>query len=297
MIFAMSRVSISLSRAVLILTLIGTLGMPMAETAQTGSTQSPMSASGDKSADQLPVFEVATIKPEDPNATHFMDVAVSPGGRVRISGMPLKTLIVIAFRLSWWQISGDEGWMKKDLYTLEAKPTEGPQPASWDVRHTLFSIEDARLRQMLQALLIDRFQLKFHIETKEGPVFLLERNGKPLHLTPTKRPNIAGEVGRVSGNGVQFFNMSMPQLAKFFADHVVERTVLDKTSLNGSFDFESKDKLTDSDFGSAADPAGFQDRVRDSFLSALKEAGLKLTPASGPVESLVIDYASQPSPN
>jgi len=35
---------------------------------------------------------------------------------------------------------------------------------------------------MLQALLIDRFQLKFHRETKTGDVYLLEQSGKPLAL-------------------------------------------------------------------------------------------------------------------
>jgi hypothetical protein len=51
----------------------------------------------------------AQIKPVDPSAFHTVGINVFPGGRVVLSGMPLKALIGAAFRLSYWQIAGGDG--------------------------------------------------------------------------------------------------------------------------------------------------------------------------------------------
>src|SRR5882762_8699443 len=139
-----------------------------------------------KPAPELPQFEVASVKPADPNVPQMVGVKVYPGGRVAISGLSLKTLTATAFRLSYWQISGGDAWTEKDNYNVEAKPGGNLRSSIKDLRHTLFGIEDEHLRQMLQALLIDRFQLKFHRETKTGDVYLLGRNGKTLGLHPTE---------------------------------------------------------------------------------------------------------------
>ncbi|MGH9593813.1 MAG: M56 family metallopeptidase, partial [Bryobacteraceae bacterium] len=115
-----------------------------------------------------PEFEVVSIKPIDPNVMHRVGLQVYPGGRVVIHTASLKSLIVTAFGLSYWQISGGDEWTGKDNYDIEAKPSETMQATVTDLRYSLFAIEDENLRQMLQALLIDRFQLKFHRATKTG---------------------------------------------------------------------------------------------------------------------------------
>src|SRR5215475_5648109 len=137
--------------------------------------------------DQQLRFDVASIKPVDPNAFHMTGVRVFPGRRVVLSGLPLRTLVATAFHMSSWQIAGGDGWTTQDMYDIEAKPPESLQPGIRDLRHTLFGIEDESLRAMLQALLIDRFHLQFHRASKAGDVYALERNGKVLRLR-------AGEV-------------------------------------------------------------------------------------------------------
>ena len=84
---------------------------------------SPLLAIGLLAA-QSPAFEVATVKPIDPNpnAMHSPGVTIFPGGRVAISDTELKGLISIAFHISYWQISGGEPWVEKDKFDLEAKP-------------------------------------------------------------------------------------------------------------------------------------------------------------------------------
>ncbi len=115
-----------------------------------------------------------------------MGIKIYPGGRVTASYLSLKTLIIAAFGLSHTQLSGGDEWTEKDLFNIEAKPPEAMRSSIKDLRYTWWGIEDPRLREMLQTLLIDRFQLKFHRETKTGDVYLLERNGKPLQLRPAK---------------------------------------------------------------------------------------------------------------
>jgi uncharacterized protein (TIGR03435 family) len=80
----------------------------------------------------------------------------------------------------------------------------------------------------------------------------------------------------------------MPQLAAYLSSYVFHETVIDKTGLVGSYNFQSKTVLSDEDWQNL-DPA--------LILPAVKEMGLKLTRSTGPVTTLVIDQASHPSPN
>jgi uncharacterized protein (TIGR03435 family) len=107
-------------------------------------------------------FEVATIKLLAPDVQRTVGVTVYPGGRVVLSGMALKGLIGTAFQLSAWQISGDADWMTSDKYAIEARAPENSGITNFN--YTLYDIEDARLRAMLQTLLIDRFHLRVHRE-------------------------------------------------------------------------------------------------------------------------------------
>jgi uncharacterized protein (TIGR03435 family) len=242
---------------------------------------------------ELPRFEVASIKPSDPNAQHVVGLTIHPGGRVVIPYVSLKSLIITAFRLSWFQVSGGEGWVEKDNYDIEAKPSDDSLSSIETLRYTWFGIEDEHLRQMLQALLIDRFQLKFHRETKTGDIYLLEQSGKPLalHATDTPRggadPAGCGNIGYV-GAKWSIYASSMPQLAKYAADYIAHIPVLDRTELSGPFDY--KQRLPD------LEPNYGPDQT-DTFLHFLSELGLKLERSKGPVESFVIDHAAKPSPN
>jgi uncharacterized protein (TIGR03435 family) len=215
--------------------------------AQTGGSPSqPSVAAQAASQSPAPTFEVATIKPSSEQGE--MGVKVYPGGRIQINGFQLKGLIATAFNLNYWQISGGDDWINKDDYDLEAKPSESLRAQFTNTRHSLFTIDDPRLRAMLQSLLIERFQLKFHRETKSGDVFLLEQSGKPIKLKPardrstgenaTAPPGWSGDIDYVDGQ-FSLFNTSMPQFAQFASSMVLHKPVIDRTGLTGSYDFQS----------------------------------------------------------
>ncbi len=69
-----------------------------------------------------PAFEVATIKPVEPNGSHPHDLNVYPGGRILIRGYSPRSLIVTAYTLSSWQLSGGDSSMNNDQYDIEAIP-------------------------------------------------------------------------------------------------------------------------------------------------------------------------------
>ena len=249
-------------------------------------------------AERLPEFEVATIKPSDMHISGMQGPVVYPNGRVVIRRTTLKNLIVIAFQLSYWQVAGGEGWMSDTSYDIEAIPPENLSVQTLDLRYTNWAIEDKHLRQMLQALLIDRFQLKFHREQRSGTVYFLERSGRPLRLQPTKASSesentsestrFSGDIGFVGGRWV-LFNASLPQIAKYAADHILRTPVFDRTNLSGSFDYSQRAALSDAE-ANYSDPS-------DSFLLLIGELGLRLKSSRGAIETFVLDHAERPSPN
>jgi uncharacterized protein (TIGR03435 family) len=264
---------------------------PSPAPAHSPAPQSPIAPS--PSPEPLPAFEVASVKPADLNSGRSCCITIRPGARIEIHALPLKSLIATAFRLSWFQISGGDAWIEKDGYDIEAKPSDDSLSSIKTLRYTWYGIEDEHLRQMLQALLIDRFQLKFHRETKTGDVYLLKQSGKPLALHATDAPLGGadpagyGNIGYVAAKW-SIYAYSMPQLAKFAADYILHAPVLDRTELSGPFDY--KQRQPDLEPNSGPDQT-------DTFLHFLSELGLKLERAKGPVESFVIDDAAKPSPN
>lgn len=106
-----------------------------------------------------PVFEAATIKPTPPDAREPLDVRFTPGGRLTVANETLSAMATFAYGVKRWQISGAPGWFDTDRFDISAKAEGDPG-------------REEMLR-MFQALLEDRFKLKVHRETKEGPVYEL----------------------------------------------------------------------------------------------------------------------------
>src|ERR1035438_9136549 len=104
--------------------------------------------------DQHVEFEVASIKPAAPDA-RGMFIRPGPGGGIRVTNMTLKELMVIAYRIQPFQISGGPAWLDSAHYDVIAKPEKKPQ--------------QGEIQLMLQSLLADRFQLTVRRETKELP--------------------------------------------------------------------------------------------------------------------------------
>jgi uncharacterized protein (TIGR03435 family) len=248
-------------------------------------------------AAKLPEFEVASVKPTDMNGQIIVGVFLYPGGRTRISGYVLTGLIQTAYQLTYQKITGGADWTDQTLYDVEAVPPKDIQPSIQDLRFGRSKIADEHLRQMLQALLIERFQLKFHWETKPGTVYLLKRGAKPpaFHAS-NAAPSLTGRQEPIFWRGLRQWVMkdaTMADLAEYVSDSIVHAPVLDRTGLNGGFDYTQNPIERDP----AAPGGDISAEVAASFLNFLGEIHLKLERSKGPVETFVIDRAEKPSPN
>lgn len=214
-----------------------------------------------------------------------------PGGRIVGHGCRLQYLIMVAFNVEDFQISGVPAWadlITGDPFEIQAKPPDSSSSAHWSSLSPKIAPGEEE-RQMLQSLLAGRFQMKFHREITQGPVYLLTRGSGQLKLLPPKDkgefPWAGGVSGGWFGGGMRGQNISMPQLAVRLS-RFLKRPVLDQTGLQGSFDFEYQNGSEDND----ADIPSF-------LMAAMKEIGLSLKSGKGPVETIVIEHAERPSEN
>jgi uncharacterized protein (TIGR03435 family) len=197
------------------------------------------------------------------------------------SGRPLRNGDII----------GAPDWTDSEHFDIEAKGDAIPSPE--------------QMRVMVQSLMLDRFQLKAHWETREMPTFnlVLAKNGpkfkpsqdqSPVRIDAQGRgtvrtlgkPSPAGIALSMSGNA-----LPMDTLVSNFQSYA-GRPVFDKTGLSGLFDVSLEFFLDSNNVPPAAAPSG------PPFAIAIEEQlGLKLESATGPVEVLGIDSVSKPSEN
>ncbi len=78
-----------------------------------------------QSKDERLTFEVASVKPGDPNARGWGG-GPTPGGGMKIRNMPLKLIIRMAYRMQDFQVSGGPSWIESQRFDIVAKAaTEG----------------------------------------------------------------------------------------------------------------------------------------------------------------------------
>lgn len=240
-------------------------------------------------------FEVASIKPADPAATGAR-VGVSPGGMFTATNVTLKALIQQAYEVRDFQISGGPGWLDTQRYDIAAK--SNLNGASDDeMRKMTDQQRDAIKAQFLlklRMLLADRFQLKIHRETKELPVYALTvaRNGPKIKIAvddDATRSSLGirrGDAGKAQIRGIR---VPLANLVRILSDQV-GRSVMDKTELNGNYDF----KMTFTPDMGLQGPAGDGPSI---FTALQEQLGLRLESEKGPVEVLVVDSAQKASEN
>ena len=245
----------------------------------------PMAANAD------PGFDVATIKPSEPGkqgkgfgfrAGHFVTFNTN-----------MNDLIAFAYGLHAKQIVDAPAWFGTDLFDIEAKPDTEGRP---------------NLKQMgimVQKLLTERFLLKFHKDKRELSVYAITvAPGGPKMTKTTSAPaDPQGFQFRGLGDLI-VRNMSMTDFATWMQSSVMDRPVMDQSSLTDRYDFQLKWTPDDSQFSQfrgavAAPPPPTEDpNAPPSLYTAVTEQlGLKIGPAKLPDDVIVIDHAEKPSAN
>ena len=262
-------------------------------------------AAGEKSSK----FEVVSIKPHTAGSGP-VQAGPTPEG-YRSIGLPMFAIFQWAYALPGQpgllrgdQIEGDPRWLSGELYDVVAKVAQADL-ADWRKP----AIRQTMLRAMLQDMLAERCKVVVHHGSKEAPVYdlVIARGGpkfkssETVDLAELRRNHPQGGVMRGSGtmavpgpSGTQFYAISMAILANTILPAVAGRPVVDKTGLAGYYDLAlPSSALRPSPPVDAPSPP-LED---ESIFAALEKLGLRLEPARGQVEILVIDHVERPSAN
>jgi uncharacterized protein (TIGR03435 family) len=293
-------------KATLLVALLITLGVICSH------AQSPTSTTP---ATDHPTFDAVSVKPGN-SAEPGMRIQFQPGGRFVATNTPLRNLIILAYQLpisaGREAIIGAPNWVDTERYNIEAKAEAEGNPTG------------EQNRAMVQSLLADRFKLAAHWETRQLPIYalVLSKAGKAgpqlvphaadnstcrdLKAQPLAPPQPGGAPfvapipcggGFLISHGHIGAEGTMEQLAKdlsWFGD--IDRAVVDKTGLSGTFDVNLDYAPFSPQPGSDASPA--DSSLAPTIFTALQEQlGLKLESQTGPVNVLVVDHVEEPSPN
>ena len=236
-------------------------------------------------------FDVASVRPSERSSGNTSFRARSDTLEV---GATALRMIEYAYKLHDYQVSGGPDWIHTSSWEATAKVDQ--PPADWqslpsDTRNTIS-------RQRMIGVLIQRFALRCHFETKELPVYNLVVAKSGPKLKPTAQDTEAkGSFGASNNDGrVRMEANGIPM--DLFATNLsqsLDRTVIDKTGLTGIYDFVLN---YTSDVGAGPPAAADSTESGPTIFTALEEQlGLRLEPAKGQVPVLVIDAIKRPSEN
>lgn len=232
------------------------------------------------SADADPAYEVVTVKPSNPdNNKNGFNIN---GSRFEIENETIETLLMFAHGVHPKQIVDGPAWFTSAHYDIDGVIDVHGQPSL------------KQLQRIVQKLLADRFQLKFHRETREQSVYAITvaKGGSKLGKS-TGDPDALGNVGNdmhAGQNTMTINNFSMAEFAlvmQLFTD----RPVVDQTGLAGKWDFKWTWTVDESRVPPDSNAAP------GLFTAIQEQLGLKLKPVKAPADAFVIDHVERPSAN
>ena len=306
-----ARVAFLIAICVMTCTAIAAGTLARRQSYQAQSSQNSASSPADQ-----PTFEAISIKVNKSSSARNSLWPNQNGGRLRAVNFSLAGLVTYAYQLPSNRILGAPDWFGSEHFDIDATASSEDNVTG--------------NRGRIKAMLADRFKFAVHHETRDLPVYALvldkpgqlgpqlrasDGNCGTWHATDVSKPNAAstsnstaddlncgdtsGSTSRLRarflGHGVSLQGL-VEALSGMPSYQFVERPIVDRTGLTGKIDFElefTRPQLVPSNESSENDPS-----APPPFTAALREElGLKLEPATAPVDVLVIDHVEQPTPN
>jgi len=260
-----------------------------------------------------PEFDVAVLKPSKPDAQ--LQGRLN-GTQVDAQGMTLRFLIAFAWELNSNDnelIANAPKFIDEDHWDILAKASPDATATRPDGKQ---QVDFDLLPHMIQTLLVERFQMKSHMEDRAIEAFNLVAAGPkmkkadPLNRTHCKEgPGPDGKDPRIAnpvlGRLLSCQNMTMAQLAELLpslAPGYIFTPVLDSTGLTDAYDFT----LSFSSAGQlqstpppppSNDPNAPRTAEPNGGLSLpdamAKQLGVKLVKEKRPSPVLVIDHIEE----
>jgi uncharacterized protein (TIGR03435 family) len=251
-----------------------------------------------------PRFDVASVKPNHSGAAESSSIVI-PGGRYSATNVTVRQLVKSAYGLHDDQIVGGPDWIDKDRFDIVAKASGFATASGFR--------DQARL--MLRPLLAERFLLVVRHEPRDLPVYALlparPGGGFGPQFRPSPRERCSGEaepmgpardapepgmklpcgaevysLGHLAARAMSISNLTL-NISRW-----ADRVVVDRTGLDGTFDWDvqwSPEVLTADTTAGPAGP-GLFDAIRD-------QTGFRLERQRATVDVLVIERMARPEPD
>lgn len=240
-------------------------------------------------ADANPSFEVATIKPSQPDRPGKMFGV--RGSHFNTINTTLLDLITFAYGVQQKQVVGAPDWVGSEKWDIEAQPDVPGAP------------NPKQLKTMVQKLLTDRFQLKFHQEKKELPAYVLSvaKDGSKMTKSDSDQALPGLFFSNMKPVTLTVRNAVMTDFTQLLQSAVLDRPVVDQTGLSGRWNFLLKWTADESQFGGMGVKVPAPDDAADAppplFTAIQEQIGLKLDAGKAQVEVLAVDKVEKPSAN
>jgi uncharacterized protein (TIGR03435 family) len=230
-------------------------------------------------------FEVASIRVNKDDqsgaAGKRISIETSPSSLI-LRNVTLISCVRWAYDVHDYQIVGGPEWRNSERYDIIARP----QAAA----------SDDQMKQMLQALLAERFKLALTHEKKELPAYVITVDKNGHRLKPSKGDGPRGL--RPADGGIALTNTTMADLEQFLSGlPLIDKPVIDKTDLTGAFDFTLILTTDSVDATPAAAKGALVNAGAAGYMDALKRLGLRMDLQKVPIENLIIDHVEKPSEN
>lgn len=238
-----------------------------------------------------PSFEVATIKLTPPDQPGKL-FTVTPGGRqVLTKGTTMNDLLGFAYGMHPKEIINAPDWFDKDKFDITGQPDAEGIP------------NQNQMKTMMQKLLVSRFELTFHKDTRELAVYevVVGKDGPKIQPTATQG-DLPGLFFRsINPADLMIRNATMADFATIMQSAVLDKPVVDHTGIAGKHDFELKWTPVQGQFetfgGIKSAPTENPDAPPDLFTAIQQQIGLKINSTKAPVDVMVIDKVTKPSAN
>ncbi len=245
----------------------------------TGRVQSVSDMSAQQQGVQLPKYDVSTVRPNNSGNT---DIHINVDGAVfEMGNTTIRRLLQLAYDIRPDLISGLPPWAESDRFDIKAKVVDADP-------ETLKSLTNDQIRVMARRLIMDRFHLETHTDTKIMPVYDLVVAKADVKFKPSLP---SGDDDRMDIHGMQVTasNLRMTALANYLSRQT-DRVVIDKTGLPARYDLKFK-------WSPDLEQTERSDEAPPLFTALQEQLGLKLQPSRGPVPTLVIDHIERPKEN
>jgi len=250
-------------------------------------------------------FEVVSIKRNNSADRRTAGARILPGGNLSGANVTLWDLILGAFWVPKYLVSGEPDWIKIEKFDIEAKVPPNVIPKGLGER-----ARNDYTRRMMQTMLADRFKLVVHRETKEMPVYelVVAKNGPKLTKAPGRdcsdnKCHKWGPGNPTMQGGFPGISVDMDDLLDILRIWL-DRPAVNKTNIQGLFDIHLQfNPWPAAQLGGQRND-GSRETVNadlsslpDVFTALQEQLGLKLESRKGLVETIVIDHVERPTTN